>query len=249
MSLAGVNSDRDKLAALSTPARESLKAVLQPDEHVLWSGKPVPVAAWCESMPGNIKSRWACGVLYAITAALASYCLMFLLAGLLGYFFDRLSGNGSWWDIVTLPIVAVLLLIGAFFLLMVIFPWISIWQARYCSYVLTNRQAIMISEFTQNIEIKCMDLGDVETPRVTRKRKDRLGDIIFSGTMTRSTTGDLGMEVHTSFDTGFTACPEAEQVAALFAKARQQRLGDREREDIEEMQRDYQGWLRRKGRL
>lgn len=249
MSLADINSDRDKLAVLSMPARESMKTILQPNEQVLWSGKPLPRAAWCESMPGNIKSRRACALLYAITAALASYLFLFLSAALLGYIFDRLSGNGNWWNLVTLPIVAGLLLCDAFFLLLVIFPWISIWQARHRSYVLTNRKAITISEFPRDIKLKWMDLGDVEAPRVTRKRKDGLGDIIFSGTMTRSTTGDLGMKVYTSFDTGFTACPEAEQVAVIFSKARQQRLGDREREDIEEMQRDYQGWLRRKGRL
>jgi hypothetical protein len=250
MSLTDVNSDRDKLAVLSMPAREVLKAALQPGECVLWSGKPIPSAAWGDVMPGTIESRWACAILYVITAVLSLCILVPILIFLLAGAFEVLRGNVDWVLVAMLPIIIQIVIIIAvplFFL--VSFPWLSIWQARYHSYVLTNRQAIIISEYTKDVTWKSTDLADAEAPRVTRKRKDGLGNIIFGGVITRSNTGGGGMDILTSHDYGFTACLEAEEVAALFAKAREQRFYDREREDIEEMQRDYQGWLRRKGRL
>ncbi|WP_409523040.1 hypothetical protein [Nitrincola sp. MINF-07-Sa-05] len=65
----------------------------------------------------------------------------------------------------------------------------------------------------------------------------------------RTFTGDGGMDIDTHYDTGFTACPEAERVIALFTEAHTHRRKTYERDVIEEMGRDYQGYLRRTGRL
>ena len=132
---------------------------------------------------------------------------------------------------------------------LICFPWISIRNARQRCYVLTDRQAVTIHEIPDRVQLERADLADVLAPTVTRQRKDGVGDVIFGGYVVKHYTGDGGMDVDAFHDTGFTACPEAERVAALFAEARLRRRQSHEREDIEEMGRDYQGWLRRQGRL
>ena len=249
MNLDGAGDSEKDFAMLSPKAKAELKRLLNPGERVLWLGRPVPSAAWADPMPGTITSRWACLVLYIITPVLALSSLLPLIVLLLGYTVDRLAGNFSAWDLVTLPIVAVLLLFAFKLLGLIFFPWISISLARRRSYVLTTRQAITIHETPQVVDFYCQDLGDVDAPTVTRTRKDGVGNVIFGGLCVSRMSGDGGMDMTAHYDTGFTACPDAERVAARFAEARLQRLPDREREDIEEMQRDYQGWLRRKGRL
>lgn len=199
MNQARVESDRDKLAVLSPPAQDSLKAALQEDERVLWAGKPVALAAWCDPMPGNITSRRVCAILYIVTAGLALYVLVPLLVILLAYIVDRLRGNFSWWDIVTLPIVAFLLLAALHFLAMVAFPWISISRARRRSYVLTSSQAITINESDQGVELLRHDLGDVAAPTVSRLRGDGVGNVIFDGYSVTQTTGDGGMDLTAHF--------------------------------------------------
>lgn len=250
MSLTDTSSDNRNLAVLSAKAREKIKNVLYPDECVLWAGKPVPSAAWCDVMPGTIKRRRTCVVLYAIAAAGALYILVPLVLALLGGTLQLLMGNVNWGLVISLLIISPIILMILFSLIFVVFfPLLSIWQAKYDSYVLTNRQAIIISEFTKDVTLKCVDLADTEVPSVTRKRKDGLGNIIFEGFVTLSNTGGGGMDIVTSHDHGFTACRQAEDVAALFDKAREKRISEREHEDIKEMQSDYQGWLRKKGRL
>lgn len=241
----------EKLAILSGSVREALKPILYPGERVLWAGKPIPRAAWADIMPSTIQSTWAQAILYTLSAGMGLYVLTWmLLIMVVGIGSDIQNGKFSLWGfILTLPILAILLLFAFNLVLLIIFPWLSVRRARHRSYVLTDRQAVTAYETTQGVELECADLADVLAPSITRKRKNGVGDVIFGGYCVRQMTGDGGMDINSTFDTGFTACAEAERVAALFAKARQERIPKRELEDIEEMGRDYQGWLRRKGRL
>jgi hypothetical protein len=246
-----VNSNQARLKVLSGSVQQALQGILQPEERVLWAGKPVPGAAWGDMMPAAAGSRWVRAVFFIILATVALGLLAFFLLILIGGFVvdlrrGKIGSSDIFWLFLFLP---VMLWIAWQLLSLVIYPWLSIRQARNRSYVLTDHRAVTAREISGDVQLELVELGTVEEPLLARLRKDGVGDVIFGGFVVRWYTGDGGMDVDTCIDTGFTACPEAERVIALFTEARAERRKTYERDVIEEMGRDYQGYLRRTGRL
>jgi hypothetical protein len=239
------------LKVLSGPVRQALQRILQPEERVLWAGKAVPGAAWGDMMPGVVKSRWVRAMFFTIIATvslglLALFLLMFIGGLVLDLQRGKFGMSDALWLLLFLPFV---LLITLPLLVSIIYPWLSIRRARHRSYVLTNHRAVTAREISDDVQLELVELGTVEEPSLSRLRRDGVGDVIFGGFVIRTYTGDGGMDIDTHIDTGFTACPEAERVIALFTEARAHRRKTYERDVIEEMGRDYQGYLRRTGRL
>lgn len=239
------------LKVLSGPVQQALQQVLQPEERVLWAGKAVPGAAWGDMMPAAAEGRWVRAVIFTILAT-AALCLLalFLLIVVGGFVVDlrrgKIGSSDIFWLLLFLP---VMLWMAWKLLSMVIYPLLSIRQARNRSYVLTDQRAVTAREKSGDVQLELVELGTVEEPSLARLRKDGVGDVVFGGFVVRWYTGDGGTDVDTHIDTGFTACPEAERVIALFTEARAERRKTYEREVIEEMGRDYQAYLRRTGRL
>lgn len=252
MSQLAVDAENDDLAELSDAEREALKPLLYPGEQALWVGRPVSRAAWGDMMPSATNSRWSRVLMYTITAGMALYLLFWmLLVMVVGIGSDIQKGHFSVWGfLLTSPILIFLLIFGWTMVLIIANPWLSMRMARNRVYVLTNRQAVTLYETSEGVTLERVDLADVvQEPTVHRLRKDGVGDIIYGGFSVTQMSGDGGMDMHADFDTGFNACPDAQRVRDLFTEARRHRMTNREREDIDEMQRDYQGWLRRNGRL
>ncbi len=246
-----VNSNQASLKALSGSVQHALQGILQPEERVLWAGKSMPGAAWGDMMPAAVESRWVRAVFFTILATVSLGLLaIFLLIVIGGFVVDlqrgKIGSSDIFWLLLFLP---VMLWIAWQLLSMVIYPWLSIRQARNRSYVLTDHRAVTAREISGDVQLEFVELGTVEEPLLARLRKDGVGDVIFGGFVVRWYTGDGGMDVDTRIDTGFTACPEAARVIALFTEARAERRKTYERDVIEEMGRDYQGYLRRTGRL
>lgn len=220
------------------------------DGRVLWSGRPVPDAAWFEIMPSQLERRTTRAVLYVITACFALFVLFWVGVGVVLWIGELFRDDLGWWDLLWFPLGGLMLAFFAYLpALYVIFPWLSVRNARRRRYVLTDRYAIIVTESRHGEEVDRVHLTRAEAPRLHRVRADGVGDVMFGGYTVDHYTGDGGMTVTAFYDTGFTACPEAERVFELFKEARADLMANGEREDIEEMGRDYQGWLRKQGRL
>ncbi len=241
---------RADLTALPAAVRLTVQADLQPEERVLWAGRPVAGAAWGDMMPGTTTSRWARVVMFTIVAGVALYALAIVTVLGLGALVETVQRDDfgpARWPVLILMTLVLLWLVYQLGIRL-IYPLVSVRLARKRSYVLTNRRAVVACVTPDGVRMQQIDLGVVEAPRLLRLRRDGVGDIIFDGQLVEELGIDGSSSSYALFDSGFTACPAAEQVIALFSEARERRRENYERELIREMSEDYQGWLRRNPR-
>ncbi|NJN51408.1 MAG: hypothetical protein HC809_06135 [Gammaproteobacteria bacterium] len=129
-------------------------------------------------------------------------------------------------------------------------PFLTMLIAGRRSYILTSHSAIVAFQRKSKVNLKRFELATLqEEPEVLRVTREGIGDIVF-GYITVHVPGDSGSSDTDMFwDNGFPSCPEAEKVGVLMREAIVKRKKVYEQETVKQMQEDYQGYLRRHGRL
>jgi hypothetical protein len=240
-----------RLKVLTPAVRQALAAVLAPDEQVLWCGKSVPKAAWGEGIPADFKSRaWrilALGLSVGF-GLYAAWIFLILVAGM-GYWLFAEGLNGIGGVIAFLVVGWAVAVVGYAAFGHIALPALTIFIAGRRSYALTSQSALVLVQGRPKVVVERFELARLQkAPEVLRVNQDGVGDIVF-GYDSAVFAGDSGSSDNVMFwDTGFPSCPDAEKVGRLMRDAIVKRKQVYQQETMQEMQADYQGYLRRRGR-
>ena len=238
--------------AFTAEARNAVNATLSPAEQVLWCGKSVKKAAWGDGVVTGFSSR--AGRMIAIGMSLGfgiyvGWIFLIMLFGLCYWmFYEGIQGFGG---VVAFVLVGwAVLVVGYASIGHVGLPFLTMFIAGKRSYVLTNRNAIVVMQYKSKVNIKRFELAKLqEDPEVLRVTHDGVGDVVFGYDVVHVPGDSGGSDTEMFWDTGFLSCPDAEQVPVLMREAIVKRKQVYEQETMKEMQEDYQGYLRRHGRL
>jgi len=234
-------SQHPALNAVSAEVRHAVRAILKPDETVLWAGRPVARAAWGDMMPATVSSRFWRIVLFLICAFFALQLLFYVVVFSIGALWETVERGGfgpSQWPVLIF-IVVVMLWLGYQLVIRLVYPFVSILLAGRSAYVLTSRQALIARKAPDGVRLQRFELGTIEEPTLHRLRKDGVGDLMFDGQAVLEPGLDGSSEEYVIFETGFTACPGAERVLQRFTEARAQRRAVYERERIDALRYDH----------
>ncbi len=238
--------------ALTPEVRNAINTALAPTEQVLWCGKSVARVAWGDGVVANFRSRPGRMIAIGVSIGFGLYVGWIVLVLLVGMFYwafnDGIQGF--------VGVIAFLLVGWGVFVVgyaaagHIGLPFLTMFIAGRRSYVVTNQNAIVAMHYKSQVKLKRFELATLqEEPEVMRLTKNRVGDVVF-GYSTVHVPGDGGgSDTDMFWDTGFPSCPEAEKVAALMRKAIVNRKQVYEHEKMQEMHEDYQGYLKRHGRL
>jgi hypothetical protein len=234
---------------LSTTARSELAKVLHSKEKVLWSARPIARHAWTITTVSQIKTRTGRAVAVAIIEVLSAYALFIGLI-FLAACVETLWTFSSWWSVtitlvVFLPISVVIFGSGLWGM---DYPFRAIRLVGRSSYVLTDRSAFIVTDHEPEIVIQRFGLHYMQPPEVFRVMDSGVGDVVLDSRVVTLIGGDSSPS-NASFDCGFFAVPDAETVVELVEEARVAWAEVAESEIIEEMQENYQDYLRRTGQL
>jgi len=175
-------------------------------------------------------------VAVAITAILAAYVLYIGLI-FLAACVEIILTSSSWWSVIVtcaifLPISAMIFGSGLY---AADFPFRAVRLLRRSAYLLTDRNAFIATDYESECVIQRFGLDGMEPPEAFRLLESGVGDVVLDSRVVTLVGGDSDNST-AFFDRGFFAVPEAETVLELV-------------EINEEMQEDYQGYLRRTGQL
>lgn len=234
-------SQHAALNAVSAEVRHAVRAILKPDETVLWAGRPVASAAWGDMMPATVSSRFWRIVLFLVCAVVALQVLFYVVVFSIGALWETVARGGfgpSQWPVLGL-ILFFMLWLGYQLVIRLVYPFVSILLAKRSAYVLTSRQALIARRAPDGVRLQRFELGTVEAPTLQRLRKDGVGDLMFDGQAVLEIGHDGSSDGHVIFETGFTACPGAERVLEQFKQARAQRRAVYERDRIDALRYDH----------
>jgi hypothetical protein len=238
---------------LPEQVRKKVTEVMLPGEQVLWCDEIVSKAAWHEFFPSPAQTLGQRKFLLVGTIIFGLYIGYIFLGILYSWFhivFVEGIDNGMLF-LVFLVIGIIVLLLGISAFSFIGLPYLARYLARDRFYILTNRNAIVVKKFSKHVHLERKDELALlqEAPTVERVDAEGVGDIVFDFTYHYFHGTDTGLDNEMYHDEGFLSCPDAVQVAALMHDAIIRRKPEYERETMKEMQEDYQGYLRKTGRL
>lgn len=238
------------IESLSKQARAELAIVMHPQEKVLWSDRPVARHAWTLLSHSYVKSRIGRAIGIVVMEILAMYLLAIGLV-FLAACVDIVWTFSSWGSVILtlvlfLPISLGICYAGAW---CVDAPMRMIRLAKLSVYIVTDRNAFILTDHGKEVVVQQFVLERLgHPPEAFRLLQSGVGDVVLDHKSHMLVGGDSDTS-EVIYDRGFPAVPNAVSVVKLIDDARLARAPVAEAEERAEMQADYQGHLRRAGRL